>query len=563
MEDHDLRFWESRTLEHAENPKNMGPLQDYTGHARITGPCGDTMEFWVLERNGRIEATSFITDGCGHSAACGSMATCLAQGKSTREASAVSRQDILDALGDLPEESEHCALLASNTLREALEDSAKRVRQQARNTAGAKSCSSCRDESCQASKRRSGESDEDFEERRKIAERLCRIRHKILVLSGKGGVGKSTVAVNLAVSLMLSGKRVGLMDVDIHGPSVPTMLGLTGEEVRVGNGEILPIEVGGLKVLSLGFFLPNQDDAVIWRGPMKMGAIKQFIRDAAWGDLDFLIVDSPPGTGDEPLSVCQVLESVDGAVIVTTPQKVAAVDVRKSISFCRQLGVPVIGVIENMSGFACPTCGEITPIFRSGGGRNMAIDMHVPFLGSIPIDPGIALACDEGRAFIHQYSATPSARIIKEIIRPIEAMDSLNAARTDNPEGDMGKTDEKKTMKEGSSMRIALPLADGKLCMHFGHCERFALVDVDEGAKAILHREDVTAPPHEPGLLPGWLAERGAGMIIAGGMGQRAQGLFAEKGIRVLTGAPGLEPEQIVNEYLAGSLKLGENTCDH
>lgn len=563
MEDHDLSFWESRTLEHAEDPKNMGQLRDYTGHARITGPCGDTMEFWVLERDGRVAEASFITDGCGHSMACGSMATSLARGKTLGEASAVSQQAILDALGDLPEESEHCALLASNTLRAALEDSARRIRQEARNTAGAKSCSSCSNESCQASKRRSGESDEEFEERRKIAERLCRIRHKILVLSGKGGVGKSTVAVNLAVSLMLSGKRVGLMDVDIHGPSVPTMLGLTGEEVRVGNGEILPIEVGGLKVLSLGFFLPNQDDAVIWRGPMKMGAIKQFIRDAAWGDLDFLIVDSPPGTGDEPLSVCQVLESVDGAVIVTTPQKVAAVDVRKSISFCRQLGVPVIGVIENMSGFACPKCGEITPIFRSGGGRSMAVDMHVPFLGSIPIDPGIALACDEGRAFIHQYGETPAALIMQEIIRPIEDLDNESSPDGANQANQTDNSHKNENVKEETAMRIALAVADGKLCTHFGHCERFALIDVDLAAKNIVKREDIAAPPHEPGLLPGWLAQRGAGIIIAGGMGQRAQSLFAERGIRVLTGAPGLAPEEIVEKYLTGSLEFGENTCDH
>jgi len=408
-----------------------------------------------------------------------------------------------------------------------------------------------------------GESDEDFQERRRIAERLCRIGHKILVLSGKGGVGKSTVAVNLAVSLMLSGKRVGLMDIDIHGPSVPTMLGLTGQEIKVGNGEILPVELGGLKVLSIGFFLPNQDDAVIWRGPMKMGAIKQFIRDAAWGDLDFLIVDSPPGTGDEPLSVCQVLGSVDGAVIVTTPQKVAAVDVRKSISFCRQLGVPVLGVVENMSGFACPKCGEVTPIFRSGGGRSMAIDMGVPFLGSIPIDPMIALACDEGRAFIHRYHTTATAEVMQDIIRPIRDLDTGGSPGEQGDAGDAGDGNKNQIVKENSTMRIALPLADGKLCMHFGHCERFALVDVDVEAKNISKREDVTAPPHEPGLLPGWLAERGAGMVIAGGMGQRAQGLFAEKSIRVLTGAPGGTPEEIVKAYLAGSLELGENTCDH
>ncbi len=231
-----------------------------------------------------------------------------------------------------------------------------------------KTCSTCSDESCSASKRKQGESDEDFTDRQKLENRLCSIRHKIVVLSGKGGVGKSTVAVNLAVALMMDGWTVGLLDADIHGPSVPTMLGLEGQKTQSGDGEILPIELGGLKVMSLGFFLSNPDDAVIWRGPMKMGVLKQFLRDVAWGDLDYLIVDSPPGTGDEPLSICQLLGAVDGAIIVTTPQRLAEVDVRKSISFCRSLGVPVLGVVENMSGFVCPRCGEVTNVFLSGAG---------------------------------------------------------------------------------------------------------------------------------------------------------------------------------------------------
>jgi Mrp family chromosome partitioning ATPase len=251
-------------------------------------------------------------------------------------------------------------------------------------------CDSCKDASCSARTRQSGESDQDFQDRRKLQERLCRIRCKILVMSGKGGVGKSTVAVNLAVALRLAGKRVGLLDVDIHGPSIPTMLGLENRSPEGDQGQLLPIDIDGLKVMSLGFFLRNPDEAVIWRGPLKMGAIKQFLKDVAWGDLDFLIVDSPPGTGDEPLSVCQLIGRVDGALIVTTPQKVAAVDVRKSLTFCRELKVPVIGVVENMSGFACPQCGALTPILRTGGGQRIALDMNVPFLGSIPIDPQIA-----------------------------------------------------------------------------------------------------------------------------------------------------------------------------
>jgi len=283
-------------------------------------------------------------------------------------------------------------------------------------------CESCGDAACPASRREKGESEEDFEDRRKLQSRLCRIKHKIVVLSGKGGVGKSTVAVNLAAALMLSGKRVGLLDVDIHGPSIPTMLGLERETIRGSEDGLLPAELGGLKVMSLGFLLHDQDDAVIWRGPLKMGIIKQFLKDVVWGDLDYLIIDSPPGTGDEPLSVCQLIGALAGAVIVTTPQKVAAVDVRKSITFCRRLHVPVLGIVENMSGFVCPKCGEVTQILPSGGGKRIAKDMNVPFLGSIPMDPQLAEACDSGRVFVHHYAATPTAELVRQIIQPVLAL---------------------------------------------------------------------------------------------------------------------------------------------
>lgn len=292
-------------------------------------------------------------------------------------------------------------------------------------------CDSCKDASCSVRQRRPGEGEQDFEDRKMLQSRLCRIRRKIVVLSGKGGVGKSTVAVNLAVALRLAGRSVGLLDIDIHGPSIPTMLGLVHATVQGQNGEMIPMDVDGLKVMSLGFFLRDPDEAVIWRGPLKMGAIKQFLKDVAWGDLDFLIIDSPPGTGDEPLSVCQLLGNVDGAVIVTTPQKVAAVDVRKSISFCRELKVPVLGVIENMSGFACPQCGVVTPILRTGGGRRISMDMHVPFLGSIPIDPKIAECCDEGRAFIRQLADSPTAAFMREIVESIEAFVKPRTSKVD------------------------------------------------------------------------------------------------------------------------------------
>jgi len=248
-----------------------------------------------------------------------------------------------------------------------------------------------------------------------------KIKNKIVVLSGKGGVGKSTVAANIAMSLAMKGYKTGLLDVDIHGPSIPVILGLENERTQ-GNEQVLfPCEYGDglLKVISIALMLDNADDAIIWRGPAKTGVIKQFIENVEWGELDYLIVDCPPGTGDEPLSAIQMLESVTGAVIVTTPQKLAISDVRKSVNFCEKLKVPVLGVIENMSGFVCPECNKTVDIFKSGGGEKMAEDMGVPFLGKIPIDPIIVEAGDSGKPFVYFYSKTPTAIIMEDIIKPL------------------------------------------------------------------------------------------------------------------------------------------------
>jgi len=247
-------------------------------------------------------------------------------------------------------------------------------------------------------------------EQEQIRQRLKQIKHQILVLSGKGGVGKSTVAVNLAVSLALAGKKVGLLDIDIHGPSIPKILNLEGKTIQAAGDMILPIAMAeNLKVMSIGFLLRGSNDAVIWRGPMKYQMIKQFLKDVDWGSLDFLIVDSPPGTGDEPLSIVQLLEDADGAIIVTTPQEVALSDVRKCITFCGQLNLPVLGVLENMSGFVCPKCGENIDIFKSGGGEKMAREMGIPFLGRIPIDPKIVETCDSGKPYIKEYKESQAA----------------------------------------------------------------------------------------------------------------------------------------------------------
>jgi len=252
-----------------------------------------------------------------------------------------------------------------------------------------------------------------------LQSRMCRIQHKIVVLSGKGGVGKSTVSVNLAMALNMAGLRVGLLDIDLHGPSIPTMLGVEDERPAGGPDGIIPVDKDGMKIISIGFLLPDRDDAVIWRGPRKMGAIQQFLGDVAWGDLDYLIVDTPPGTGDEQLSLCQLVDGLEGAVVVTTPQKVASADVRKSINFCRDLNLPVLGVVENMSGFVCPKCGELTDLFCSGGGTETASKMNVPFLGKIPIDPQVAQACDSGKAFIAEFSKSRTAECMSDIVQAL------------------------------------------------------------------------------------------------------------------------------------------------
>jgi len=253
----------------------------------------------------------------------------------------------------------------------------------------------------------------------KMKQRLGRINRKILVMSGKGGVGKSSTAVNLALALAQEGYAVGLLDIDLHGPSVPKMLGLEGKQLRNGPDGLLPIEyLQNLKVISVGFLLSSEDEALVWRGPAKTGLIQQFLRDVQWGDLDFLIVDCPPGTGDEPLTAVQTLLGNDqnsGAVIVTTPQEVALLDVRKSITFCRRLEMPVLGVIENMSGFVCPKCGEVIDIFKSGGGLQVAESMKAPFLGKIPMDPAMVQAGDNGKPYLALRGETETSKTYRQI----------------------------------------------------------------------------------------------------------------------------------------------------
>ena len=247
----------------------------------------------------------------------------------------------------------------------------------------------------------------------------------ILVLSGKGGVGKSTVAANLAISLSLQGFKTGLLDTDFHGPSIPKLLGLEGSRLTSDGEKVNPVEMGALSVISVDFMLGNRTDPVIWRGPMKMNVIKQLFEDVNWGDLDYMVIDCPPGTGDEPLSVVQLIPEPSGAVIVTTPQELSLSDVRRSIQFCSALNLPVLGVIENMSGFVCPHCGERTELFGSGGGEEMAEEMGVPFLGKIPIEQDIVISGDSGKPFVyhngHSSFAKDFERIVADIVERVSS----------------------------------------------------------------------------------------------------------------------------------------------
>lgn len=264
-------------------------------------------------------------------------------------------------------------------------------------------CNSCNDSSCATRQQQPQENNEQFLRRQKLESRLCTIKNRILVMSGKGGVGKSTTAVNLALALSQQGHRVGLLDIDLHGPSLPKMLGLENVRPHGSQEGILPLEFAGLKLMSIGFLLQKTSDAMIIRGPMKNGAIEQLLADVVWGELDYLIVDCPPGTGDEPLSAVQMLnkpKAKAGAVIVTTPQDVALVDVEKSISFCQQLKLPIIGMIENMSGFICPHCDKRSDIFKSGGGSKLAEKYGIPFLARVPLDPHMVVAGDSGKPHI-------------------------------------------------------------------------------------------------------------------------------------------------------------------
>ena len=261
------------------------------------------------------------------------------------------------------------------------------------------------------------------ETQKRVRENLGKVKHKIAVISGKGGVGKSTFTVNLAIAFAAKGhmNSVGILDADFHGPSVPKMLGVRGQMIQSDDGGILPVTGPlGIRIVSTEFILPDENTPVIWRGPLKMNAIKDFLSEIAWGELDFLLIDLPPGTGDEPLSIAQLLPDLDGVVVLTIPSQVSQLVVKKAVNFARRLNLPVIGIVENMSGFICPNCGAKVDIFQTGGGKKIAEELNIPFLGNIPIDQRICEDADNGKPFILEHKDSPATKAFMEIVDKIE-----------------------------------------------------------------------------------------------------------------------------------------------
>ena len=262
---------------------------------------------------------------------------------------------------------------------------------------------------------------EEIEEETRRLRTLENIKHVIIVISGKGGVGKSTVSANIAETLSMQGYQTGIMDVDITGPNIPKMFHVEDEKLSVDDNRLLvPVDVPpSLKLVSMAFLLPSKDSALTWRGPVRSSAVQQFIEDVNWGPLDYLIIDMPPGTGDEALSIIQLIPKADGTVIVTTPQEVSLLDARKTVTFSSIANIPIIGIVENMSGFVCPHCGEVTNIFKSGGGEDAANQLGIQFLGRIPLEAGVVNSGDKGMPVVLAEPDSASAKAFKSVVSKI------------------------------------------------------------------------------------------------------------------------------------------------
>ena len=373
-----------------------------------------------------------------------------------------------------------------------------------------------------------------------VRESLKKIKNKIMVMSGKGGVGKSTVAVCLAIDLSGRGYKTGILDVDIHGPSVPRMLGISGFLDVSPSQLLIPKTITvNLSAVSIEYLLADKDQAVIWRGPLKHSAIAQFIGQVAWGELDYLIIDSPPGTGDEPLSVAQLIPDAKG-IIVTQPQEISLADVRKCITFCRQIEMEPIGIIENMSGIICPHCGKKFYIFKSGGGERTASATGIPFLGTLSFDPAVVEATDEGRLLIYMSDEKrPYNQDFKKITDNV-------IKRIEETKVEPVSLEE---IRKSKWIKIAVPLSKEKVAALYD-ADRIVIYEVVNGD--IRYLNTVKQEGH---IMPSDIKNFQVNLIIVKDIKDKARYVLNRDRIGVVSNVPDLPPEKLIKEFLAGSLK--------
>lgn len=367
---------------------------------------------------------------------------------------------------------------------------------------------------------------------------LDQIRYKFLVMSGKGGVGKSSVAVALALILARRGYKVGLVDVDLHGPDIFRMLGI-GDPLDLLHGQYkLPPDLAdNLKLVSIEALMPNREAAVIWRGPIKHKVIQQFLTEVEWGPLDFLILDAPPGTGDEPLTVARTIPEAK-AIIVTTPQEVSLADVRKSVDFARKVNLEILGVVENMGYLVCPECGATITLFKSAAGdRNLEL-LHLRRLGSLPFDPQVVAAADNGRLAEVDAQASPFFQALGRMVEEILTL--------------LGRPQpgERPSGRETGVMKLAVPLSHGRLAEQLSQSQEFAFFTVRNGQ--VSAPQFVVPPEFRPGVLPAWLDRQGVTHIFAVQVKDNVRKFFARLGVEVIAADPAQTPEEMVRQYLAG-----------
>ncbi len=395
-------------------------------------------------------------------------------------------------------------------------------------------CGSCHEEDCD---------DRDMKEAANPASTIGKV---VGVVSGKGGVGKSLVTSLLAVALRRAGYQVGILDADVTGPSIPKSFGVQ-KGLRGTVAGMLPSRTStGIDVMSVNLLLENEDDPVIWRGPLIGNTVKQFWTDVVWGDLDYLLIDMPPGTGDVALTVFQSLP-VDGIVMVTSPQELVSMIVSKTVKMAEQMNIPMLGIVENMSYFHCPDNGLDYFIFGESHVEEIAKNHGIEVLAHIPIDPEIAKACDAGK--IEEIKDMPLQNAVDAITRI-----------ADNSNENREKVEEKEgaAMADDKKIKIAVASGGNDVTEHFGHCEAFLVFDTEDSQ--IVARQTVANPGHRPGYLPNFLADQGVNVIISGGMGGSAVDLFNGRGVEVITGATG-DAESVVKAYLRGELKSTGSIC--